>query len=449
MIDVLAPVGQVSLRRVRVCLWLYIILILLEGPLRKWLVPGLSNPLLLLRDPVALLAIVWGWGLLRRSAWAPLWEGLAVLSLLSFASTLVLGHQDLPTAIFGLRIWILHFPLIFLYAEAFTVADVWRVARLLLILALPMALLMYLQGTLPEAHFLNRGPAGEGSTALFGGAAGIPRPPGIFTFVNGLVAYLGLCLAMAIAWILGGPRPIPYWLWFSVIALAASLPLSISRTLLFLYILVGIGAAAFILLARRSLVRIFIYGLTIVLLLIPMAGIPQLQPFYHAFQVRWEDANRVEGGDAGVGGVLMLRVFDPFLSPLHQAWVTPLLGKGLGLSTSIGAIRLSGKTSFLAGEQSWEATINEMGPFLGMGVLLIRVVLTGSMLILSLTQALQGNPLPLLLATVVLQAVLSGPLIQPIVLSFTTIGGGLLLAACRSRPSGIPCRAYWVHTLPL
>jgi hypothetical protein len=41
-------------------IWAYFILLIFEGALRKWIFPGLSNALLLVRDPIALwLVIVW------------------------------------------------------------------------------------------------------------------------------------------------------------------------------------------------------------------------------------------------------------------------------------------------------------------------------------------------------------------------------------------------------
>ena len=39
---------------VRKLLWVYFWLLLLEGALRKWIVPQLSNPLLVIRDPFVL-----------------------------------------------------------------------------------------------------------------------------------------------------------------------------------------------------------------------------------------------------------------------------------------------------------------------------------------------------------------------------------------------------------
>ena len=56
-------------RKVQLLLWTYFWLLIFEGALRKWVLPGLSNPLLIVRDPVAILAIAAGWQLLLHSPW--------------------------------------------------------------------------------------------------------------------------------------------------------------------------------------------------------------------------------------------------------------------------------------------------------------------------------------------------------------------------------------------
>jgi len=63
------PSGQdKSLVNVRRLIWLYLVLLIFEGSLRKWVVPEYSNPLLIIRDPVvifiyllALRARVFSW----------------------------------------------------------------------------------------------------------------------------------------------------------------------------------------------------------------------------------------------------------------------------------------------------------------------------------------------------------------------------------------------------
>ncbi|MBA3651978.1 MAG: hypothetical protein H0W66_10995, partial [Chthoniobacterales bacterium] len=44
-----------TIRHLRQLIWLYLWLLIFEGAFRKWIVPQLSAPLLLIRDPVALL----------------------------------------------------------------------------------------------------------------------------------------------------------------------------------------------------------------------------------------------------------------------------------------------------------------------------------------------------------------------------------------------------------
>jgi hypothetical protein len=49
--------NPLQVKRLRQLLWLYFWLLIFEGALRKWLLPGLSTPLLLVRDPVALRSL--------------------------------------------------------------------------------------------------------------------------------------------------------------------------------------------------------------------------------------------------------------------------------------------------------------------------------------------------------------------------------------------------------
>ncbi len=43
-----------SLKAVRVLIWVYLVLLVIEGTIRKWVVPQFSDPLLIIRDPVVL-----------------------------------------------------------------------------------------------------------------------------------------------------------------------------------------------------------------------------------------------------------------------------------------------------------------------------------------------------------------------------------------------------------
>ena len=42
-------------------IYLYFLLLIFEGALRKWVLPGLATPLLIIRDPLALYLIILAW----------------------------------------------------------------------------------------------------------------------------------------------------------------------------------------------------------------------------------------------------------------------------------------------------------------------------------------------------------------------------------------------------
>src|SRR3977135_3841358 len=47
-----------TIQNIRRLIWIYLILLIIEGALRKWVLPQLSNPLLIIRDPVAILIYI-------------------------------------------------------------------------------------------------------------------------------------------------------------------------------------------------------------------------------------------------------------------------------------------------------------------------------------------------------------------------------------------------------
>ena len=111
-------------KQIRRLLWIYFWLLILEGALRKWVLPGLATPLLLVREPVALLALLWGWPLLRKRRWQQWLQPLFAIGPLAFLLAISVGHGDIFTALYGLRLLVLQLPLIFLYATVFNRADV-------------------------------------------------------------------------------------------------------------------------------------------------------------------------------------------------------------------------------------------------------------------------------------------------------------------------------------
>jgi hypothetical protein len=421
-------------RKIQLLLWTYFWLLIFEGALRKWVFPGLSNPLLVVRDPVAILAIWQGLPYLIRGPWRGWVLGFWMIGAIGVPLAVFVGHGDLVSALFGARILLLHLPLIFLFPAVFQLEDAWKFVKALTVLAIPMVVLMAFQYSLPSGHFVNIAPGGEGSAA-FSGAMGRYRPPGTFSFITGTIGFCCLALAGLVAWLLSGPRPLPWWIWISVAALVFALPISISRTMLFLYVIIGCAGVAAALLAPGSMKKMA-FGLMGILIAGALVSfLPMFQEAREVFSVRWERSVASEGQGEGVSAVLQKRVFEGSLDYMTEMVDQPLFGQGLGLGTHVGAARITGERRFAIAENVWGATIGELGPIFGFLLIAMRVALAVWLLVLALAQCRHGNALPLLVGAYALIFLVIGQTSQPTGLGFITVSTGLMLAAClRVRP---------------
>ena len=427
-------------RRLRQLLWLYFWLLIFEGALRKWVVPGLSNPLLLVRDPIALLALWWGWPLLRQRRLQIWLQPLMLFGSLGGLLAVTVGHGDLFTALYGARVFLLQMPLIFLFAAVFDRRDVIRFAWALLWLSIPMTVLLAIQSGLPDSHFLNVGPGGFG-TAAFQGALGRSRPPGTFTFISGVVSFYSLAAASLFMVLYGSKVRQRGRLFCMVagIALVVALPVSISRSLLAAYLLVLVSLIVTLLISRVRVLPL-VSGLFAVLIAFGLATtLPVFQDTSVAFLARWEGAgaasgsDREEVGDVGIAtNQLQNRVLPGFTQPFSDLDRIPLLGNGIGMGSNVGAQRLGDGKGFLLGEGGWEVSIGELGLVLGLPFILWRVALAFWILRLALLATSRGNRLPLILVGASFLDVMTSQLSQPTGLGFMVLSGGLTLAACNS-----------------
>ena len=174
-------------KSLKIAIWLYFFLWIFEGALRKWILPSLATPLLIVRDPVAIYLIIKAIHLNVKFSNVYL-VGAYVITLLSLIITLTFGHGNLFVGIYGARIMLLHFPLIFIIAAVFTKEDIIKMGYVLLGINLLMTLIVYLQFISPQSAFINIGLGGEGSSG-FSGAMGYFRPPGTFSFITGLSSF--------------------------------------------------------------------------------------------------------------------------------------------------------------------------------------------------------------------------------------------------------------------
>ncbi len=425
-----------DLTRLRQLIWLYFWLLIFEGALRRWVLPSLATPLLLVREPVAIAILVLAakGGLLQNLPLYALGAGITAASMLL---TMLVAHRDLTVALYGARIMLLHAPLIFVIARVFQLPDVLRMGRACAVIGLPMTLLIAAQFFLPQSHFLNIGIGGEG-TAGFGSNTERFRPPGTFSFTLGLTQFFSALGAMLIAFTALGRYTRTWWWASATVAIVVSVPLSMSRGLLFHLMVTGGTVAAAGALNIRLAPRIVLGAFAIGALAWAATFIPAFGSAMEAFTTRWSSANDEGGGM--VAGVFVDRFLGGLWSALTGAHTLPFVGLGLGLGTNVGAALRTGQRDFLVAEGEWLRIVGEMGPLLGLALIAVRVAIAVGILQHALRSWRRLNPVPLILASVAVLWIAQGDWAQPTSLGFSVLLGGLSLAATRLPYSPSPSK---------
>jgi hypothetical protein len=409
-------------------IWGYYLLLMFEGALRKWVFPGLSMPLLVVRDPLALWLVLLCWreGLLPKNNFL---TAMVFVASAGLVATIFAGHGNAVVAIYGARILLFHFPLIFVFASIFTREDVEQMGKVTLMISIPMTLLIAVQFFSPESATVNKGIGGDTDGGGFAGAMNFMRPPGTFSFTNGVTLFYNLVGTFVFYFWLNPKNINRLLLITATLALFISIPLSISRSLFFQVIL----TLVFTLLAvSRKPAYMSKMILAVIGGLIVLAFLSQTSYFQTAtgaFFSRFDSANEVEGG---LQGVLIDRYMGGMYGALAESSDKPFFGFGLGMGTNVGAMLLTGKQVFLIAEGEWGRLIGEMGPLLGLSVIFIRVSLTTKIALAAYRKMIKGDLLPWILASFGLMNLAQGGWAQPTSLGFGTLIGGLMIASLKS-----------------
>ncbi|MHA4894183.1 hypothetical protein ACXZ1K_05470 [Pedobacter sp. PWIIR3] len=406
--------------------WLYFFLLIFEGALRKWFLPSLATPLLIIRDPIALWVIftVWQSGALPKSPY--LW-GMMIIGVLGLITAMIFGHGSLSVALYGARIILIHFPFIFAMGRVFDRQDVIDLGKVILWISIPMGLLIALQFYSPQSAWVNRGLGGDVAGAGFQGALGYFRPPGTFSFTNGTTLFFSVVAVYVIYFWLSSDSVNKIVLLFASASVIASIPLSISRSLFF-----GIGVSVIfaIIAALKSGKYVGQIITTFFALFIGLIVLSQLSFFQtatEAFTERFTNANESEGG---IEGVLGDRYLGGLVSALVNSSEQSFFGQGIGMGTNAGSKLLTGdNTVFLISEEEWGRVIGEMGPILGLGIIFIRLGLCLKLFVKGYKMLDQGEILPWMLLSFGLLTIPQGQWAQPTSLGFGALIGGLIIAS--------------------
>ncbi len=407
------------MKNLRLLLWAYFFLLIFEGALRKWIVPALDAPLLIIRDPVVLWIYYEACRhrlFFHNAFFVPT---LVLAAITSVISTLA-GGGTLLITLYGIHADFLQIPLIFLIPQIFNRDDVLFMGKIILYLSIFMAALCIYQFKSPQDSLINKGAMNTWY--------GTVRPSGTFSFVSGPVAFFPLAVAFIYEGFLRA-RTYPIWLLVpaSLAIIMASACSGSRSTLVSIGIVTVVTILCVLLRGGKGIGGILIGAAVLAILLQALTLLPVFQDGTKQLFQRFADGSA--NGEDTQG--LVNRYANTMGGPLANMGNSPLLGNGLGLGTNAAAGLLLGERAFLGAEDEWGRLIFECGPIFGLVLILYRVAL-GLAIAKRAYDALMknNNMLPALIFSACGLLVVNGQWGVPTSLGFAIFGAGLTLAAC-------------------
>jgi hypothetical protein len=335
-------------------------LLIFEGVLRKWALPGLHKALFFIRDPFVLITyfLAFKYGLWPR--WSAIFSTAAILGglfmLLALTQALTMDLSPV-IVLYGWRNYFLYIPFAFIIGEQFRGKDLFRLLRYTLLVSIPVAILCYQQFRAPAESSLNE--AFNGSAPMMV-ANGIVRTSGTFTVSAAQTLYIGSLFAMLYTvWLLPrSQRPLNrFELWAATFSTLATFAVSGARSV-FVYaaiVTVFAFASAFVAGGRKFRTRTIIA----VPLLVILGTVCYVKLFPEAFKAmvsRQSDASMQEGSTIG-------RLASSTTTIIRILPRMSLLGAGLGSGTNAANVLRSGQMGLLLAEDESQRIILETGIF--------------------------------------------------------------------------------------
>lgn len=406
--------------------WLYFLLLIFEGALRKWVLPQWSGPLLVIRDPVGLYIL---WEAYRTHKWPRRWavsmQMLTVLLTGLCLMQVISGDIVWMVGLFGLRTYWLPLMVAFIMGENLDAEDLRRLGVCALFLLLPESVLAALQYISPASAFVNRG-SYKGAEQITYIAGASVRASGTFSFVAGLEYFVALAGPFLVYGMISANFAKKWLLWASALSLIICIPMMGSRTVVVLLlgmigcmVLSALLGATQLLKLLRVLVPLLLIGFAASLL-------PVFSNALQSMTSRFADATVTEGGGS-LEETLIVRVLDPPSRAVQNAMASDRwLGIGIGRGAVAVQAFLHAPGETQVGEYEFSREFVEMGPIVGGIYELFKLFVCFSLFAAALAKAREHEPLTLLLFPLVVGTLLFGTFEEP------TIGGFMVMsmAAC-------------------
>lgn len=413
---------------IRMLIFIVFVLLIVEGALRKWVLPSLSSPIFFIKDVV----IVYIYFLVykHRRMMADAFMALTVLMgfmfyLLATAQAFILSYS-LTIASYGWRNYCLYIPFSLIIAKFSRFEDIKKIAKFTCIAAIPIAVLVYLQYSSPKDSYINKNVGGDKSE-IFTVVDDVVRPSGPFSFNTGMSNYTAfLFVTLMFNFFLGRKKFLQPLLFYAcVFAFFVCLACSGSRGA---YLAIGIEMgfllfASIFLLKKKEGFQIIASSVLIILLAVVLFNFVFERQLSLILR-RQEIASQAEGS-------IIKRALGAFIDfeSLLNSNLT-FLGSGMGLGSGGGGYLATGTKVFLLAETEWARHLQEAGIFMGLIYIFFRIGLTITLLKNVLGALFKGStPIPMLFFSVVLINLLIGPITgNGIAYSFNWILVGISMA---------------------
>ncbi|MEW6611897.1 MAG: hypothetical protein ACOY5C_13265 [Pseudomonadota bacterium] len=406
-------------------------LLIFEGVLRKWVLPQLSDVLFFLKDPfvIAIYYLAFRYRLWPQNS-TMFWLGVLLAALYIPLVLLQAISYDFPILVsgYGWRNYFFYLPLAFIIGCNFRGEDLARLVKYTLLVAIPLAVLVFFQFLSPPDAFVNRTYSEDAE--IFTVTKDIVRTYGTFTFTTGQVIFVASTIAMLLAvWILPkDQRPLhPMLLIAATVAVITSFAVNGSRAIFF-YTALTLAATVFSgIIAAKQRIR---FRAAILPIVLATAG---ALIFINVFTTSWEAIQERQQVASGIEGSPVARALKSFTEFTNYIIETPVLGHGVGYGTGGGAKLATGKMDFTLVEDEWSRVLLESGVVLGLLYIAYRILLVSWLFVQAVRATRRShNPLPLALLGFIGIVLLNGQITsQGTIMGYGWLFAGFLMAANR------------------
>jgi hypothetical protein len=388
---------------------------------------------LVIRDPIAIYLVYAAF----KNRWITNWYAISmiVVSVITFFLTLTAGHQNLLVAIYGCRILMVYFPLMFVIGKVLAFEDVIQIGRFFVYTSIVVSVIIAIQYFSPQSALINRN-VGGGEGVGFGGVGEYFRPSGIFSFIAVLACFQSVVCAFLLWFILNSKEgKLKYWAYIAVICYIIAMFVSLSRTIIFQTALTLLFVLIISFAQRRYLKKTILISILGVFVVIGLLQFSFFQIAVDNLFLRFNSASNLEGNV--VTGTIGERYFGSFYRGLFEPQnlsrvEIPFFGFGQGMGTNAASALMGQERGFMLAEEEWSRVVDESGFLFGWIILFIRVGFSLTVF----RKAYSGlvyhkNSLPFLLLAALLPLIINGQWGVAPILGFATLVGGLCLAAIK------------------